>query len=461
MKSLDKYLRSPFFNQRPAILKLWELIQPCHPDFSDPLLDRTALSRHLFDREQEDLQALRYLFSDLTKLCDGFLAYQTWQSKTTEVQLHLLQAYDQRGLSKYYDTYSKKVEHHLISPVPDSTETFTKRFLFREQQHLSDQNAQARGSAYPVETVIESLDQLYLAKKLRYSCEGINRANVFQEQSQMFLIQPLTVELASFPHLHSPLIDLYLLAFQTLAKDNHEPAYFQLKNGLTQAPKELNRAELRNLYSLALNYCIKRLNQGHEPFAREIFDLYKTLVRERIIYEQNALAVAHFKNIVTLGARLKEFEWTENFIETYQSDLAVEQASNAVAYNLANLLFAKGDFRRVLQLLRSVEFTDVFLQMDAKSILVKTYFELEDYDGLGYLLSSFKMILRRDKRLSSYQHRLYSNLIKFTRLLIRFQLDHTVTLAYIEDQLKKHPDIAGGSWIREKLASFAHPKKES
>lgn len=461
MRSLDKYLRSPFFNQQAIVISLWELIQAFHPDFSAPGLDRKELLKHLFGTEKAKLQQLRYVFTDLTRLIEGFLTYQTWQQDSSLVDIHLLKAYDQRGLSKYHQSLKQKLSKSITDPVPDTTAAFTQRFLFKERLHLSEQNAQTRGSTYPVEEVLEALDQMYVAKKLRYSCERVNRANVFQEDYRMFLTHQLPVELKKFPHLHSPLIDLYLLAFQTLGDREHESAYFQLKRGLAQAPEELDLAELRNLYSLALNYCIKRLNQGQEPFAREIFDLYKTLVHTEIIFEQDVLPVAHFKNIVTLGARLREFDWTESFIDTYQHVLPKEDAHNTVSYNLAQLLFAKGDFRGVLHLLRSVEFTDVFLQMDAKSILVKTYYELEDFDGLGYLLSSFKMALRRDRRLSAYQHRLYSHLIKFTRLLIRYQLGEVVSISYIEEQLSKHPDIAGGNWVREKLDAISRSKHSS
>ncbi|MEZ4830321.1 MAG: hypothetical protein R3C61_29150 [Bacteroidia bacterium] len=109
------------------------------------------------------------------------------------------------------------------------------------------------------------------------------------------------------------------------------------------------------------------------------------------------------------------------------------------------------EFSRVLRMLSSVEFSDVFYQTDAKTVLLRTYYELEDFDGLTYLMGSFRMFLRRNKQLSDYQRKLYLNLIKVAQILMRYRLGENITLAEIEARITKTPDIAALTWVKAKI----------
>jgi hypothetical protein len=51
----------------------------------------------------------------------------------------------------------------------------------------------------------------------------------------------------------------------------------------------------------------------------------------------------------------------------------------------------------VLHLLGTVEYDDVFYQLDAKTTLMKTYFELDEFQPLQSLKESFRILLSRKK----------------------------------------------------------------
>ena len=450
LRSFDDYVHSPFFNKNEKVCEFWVYIQQYAPDFADRDLSMEAAFRQMFGNIPYDAQAFRYLLTDLTRLCEGFLAYKTWQEDESAKQRHLIQVYQERRLEKYYLAKSRKLHKKLLTEAPRSTHDYIQRFIFLEEQYLSELNRGRSASKYNLQEVMESLDQFYLAKKLRYSSELINRTNVYNESHQIFLISEILTSIQQFPELRTELIELYLKTLLTLIEKEEESHYFSLKEGLEKQLDHLEQAELGHLYAFALNYCIKKLNSGKQAYAREIFDLFKVLVENRIIFIHGQLPTAHYKNIVAIGTRLQEFSWTEQFIDEYRNFLPESEAFNAYTYNQAYLLFAKKAYSEVMRLLSRVEFSDVFYQLDGKTILIKTYYELEEWDALMYLLGSFRIYIRRNKKVSETYRKLYLNLIYLVRMMVRYQLGEKVSLEQIQQQIEARPDVAAGSWIKAK-----------
>ena len=70
------------------------------------------------------------------------------------------------------------------------------------------------------------------------------------------------------------------------------------------------------MYNYFQNYCIQQINRGERQFLKETFNLFKDqLEKELLLDEYGFLDQWHYKNIVTTAIRLKEMEWTQNFIE--------------------------------------------------------------------------------------------------------------------------------------------------
>jgi hypothetical protein len=454
LKSLDEYIRSPFFNKNKRVLEAWEFIYGFAPDFIDKRLTMESCFGAVFPEETFQAQKLRYLMTDLTRLIEGFLVYQSQESRPYERGISLLEAFEQRGLEKDFQETYRKLEKKALAEELKESDQFLQRFLLAEKKYLFEVKNQKRSAQSTVDEVITPLDQFYLSKKLRYACELINRANVLNQDYNLFLIREINQTIPDFSHLQHHLIRLYHITLQTLIDGDNEDHFFQLKKLLVENYGQISQDEIRNLYAFALNYCIKKLNTGKSEFAQQIFELYQILVEKRIIFEHGVLPVPHFKNTVTIGTRMQAYEWVEAFIENYHSFLPPEEAQNAYTYNMAYLQFSRGNYRRVKRLLNTVEFTDVFYQTDAKTTLIKTYYELGEYEPLIYLLGSFKVYLKRNQQLSDYQRKLYLNLIKITWALVKYQVGEKITIDQIKERMDRMPNIAGKQWVSQKIGEL-------
>lgn len=448
-RSLDAYIRSPFFTRQTMILQLWEIVRPLAPDFSAPVLDRQQLFQRLWPDQAYAENQLRYLLTDFTRLLEGFLAYKHWQEAPGRFQQELIEAYAQRGLHKYCSQKSQQLAQILSQATGLSTQRLHQRFQLEEVRYLATESK--RQDSYPVQSVLLSLDQMAIAYHLKYACEGINRTRIFQEAGKSSLTPFLLQALKSDPSLRTPLSDYYQQVYYMLTETAGDVHYYALKESLW-AETQLAQEERVPLYFFALNYCIRQVNQGKEDFRTESFALYRKALENDILYDERGyLAENHFKNLIALGTRLKAYTWTKSFIETYQFKLEEEIRPNAYCYNLAYLSFAQQDYQQVLQLLQQVEFTQVFYQLGAKTLLLRTYFETQEFEALEYLLKSFRTYLRRQKALSDTQRNLYLNLCQVVQMLNRYVLGEKVSLEQIKQILTEKPQIAAREWLWEKV----------
>ena len=167
-----------------------------------------------------------------------------------------------------------------------------------------------------------------------------------------------------------------------------------------------------------------------------------------------------YKNIITVGVRLHAFEWTENFIHGYYNKLAPAQRDNGYQYNLAGYYYVKQDFDKAMQLLNRVNFTDPNYYLDAKSILLKIFYDHQEFEALLSLKDTVKIYLLRDKQLSKSQRALYKNLfnntIKLYKLRINKGMVNEEKWAKLFTALRQEVDsttiLANKQWLQLKIA---------
>ena len=152
-----------------------------------------------------------------------------------------------------------------------------------------------------------------------------------------------------------------------------------------------------------------------------------------------------------IGLRSGNSEWVKQFILDKTRDLAEKEQQNAFTYNMAYYQFSTGDYRGAMKLLQQVEFTDLYYQLDMRSVLLKCYFETGDEDALGYHLSAFRIFLLRHKEVSEYQRIIYKNLIKFTGMLSRYAYNRK-KLEELQQQIEDKKQVADINWIRKKVS---------
>jgi len=458
INKFGEFVASPFFNKNQKLIRLNAFVLQYAPNFDDKQFTKEAAFQYIYQKKAIDINAINNLISDLLKLLYNYLAYQEY-SHDESLHFHFLNKnllqrdatfHQNRNLQKSKKVQEKEVQrNYLYYEKAHRLYEDLDQYFMSQPKRVQDDNLELKDN---------TLDLYYLSKKLLMACEMANRNIIMRTHYEYDLIQEFIQIYQSKSPLHQiPYINIYYETLLMIQHSHKEEHYQHLKLLLKDNLPLFAQEELSNIYGYMLNFCVKRINSGQSHYYEEIFELYQLLLEQNIIFEHEYLSEKNFMNIITVGLRLKDFDWTEEFIHRYKERLRPEIRENAALYNLAAFYYAKKDYKRALQQLYNVEFTDSFYHIGAKIIQVKSYFELQESEAFLSLIEAFKKYLQRHRQLSDYHKNSNITFLKLAKQV--FQLRSTKAYLAKNAWLKQHQNllsqlatpqpVANKEWLKE------------
>lgn len=285
-----------------------------------------------------------------------------------------------------------------------------------------------------------------LAQKLQHACMALSLKTVAGKSISIELIPDIQQFLHENNTIQSPLVKLYFDLFQAFIKPEDPQHLHSLLASIDFHQAHLALHEIKSVYLLALNLCIKAWNAGKAEFGKIAFQLYQKGLKNDIFLENGYLDRFTYHNIAIAGLGLKEFQWTEAFLHEYKSKLEDKYREGAYRFSLAGLYYHKGDFGEALPLLQYTEFKDILHALESRKMMLKIFYEQEEYDVLESLLDSFKHFIRRQKRLT-YHRQNYLNFIHFLEKILKEPADHQS----LRTQIEKSDNLPEKAWLLSKL----------
>jgi hypothetical protein len=251
-------------------------------------------------------------------------------------------------------------------------------------------------------------------------------------------------------------VQTYLCALALLESPSID-TYQALLARLDAASMALGQNETAELYQHALNYCIRCINIGQEGSYQQALSLYQLLLKKKIVAHDGHLSQWTYKNITTTALRSGAFEWTEEFLYRYREMLKPSERENAFTFNMAVLYYEKQDYASALQTLQNVEFTDFTYHLAAKTVQIKCFYALSEYEPLLSLISSTQQLLRRNRTLSEFGKNANFAFLRFTKLLTNQKQMSLARkpkegdVATLRRQIAQYAPLANKDWLLKML----------
>jgi hypothetical protein len=172
-------------------------------------------------------------------------------------------------------------------------------------------------------------------------------------------------------------------------------------------------------------------------------------LEKKLLTENGWLSGFTYKNIIRIGTALGEHEWVSGFFEQHKNALHPREREALYRYNLAFFYFQNQDFANAMPLLQQLELEDRLNLLDARRMLLRSYYELGEYKALDSLLSSFAAYLRRQKDLGYHQD-LNLNLVRFTRRLLEIRQGDDKALQKLREEIAGTKQTAEKVWLLSK-----------
>ena len=135
-----------------------------------------------------------------------------------------------------------------------------------------------------------------------------------------------------------------------------------------------------------------------------------------------------------------------SFIPEYSIFVDPKYRDNYVHYTTATLHFNKKQYDETQSLLTQIEYDDIFLNLDAKTMLLEIYYEEKSYDALEALLLSFSRYLQR-KSVIAYHKQVYKNIISLIRKMIEIAPYDKEGIAALKEQILNTNPLVERDWL--------------
>jgi len=449
LRRFDDYLASPYFNKNPHLLALFRALRAHAPEFPPEKCDRFVIWDAIHPGKAGSDQDIASEMNALLKHLEAFLGHERYHEESSLRDLHMLEAFERRHLEKNFKLQLKRIHQGLDRQAAQNEKHFLLRYQVAGIEVREMLYNQVRTYDTNLQQMVDYLDDFYLIARLRLTCELINRQSILSESYDSRLAAELMAYLRNYDHEKVPTMAAYYLVLRLLVGEATADDYPRLAQLLIHQTAAFGAESWRELFSYAQNYCIRQVKAGESGYLQELLVLYRAALETGNLLEDGVLSAWKYKNIASVGLQLREFAWVERFIHDYKSKLPEDFQENAFAYNLADLLYHRGEHEQALKNLLKVEFTDIFYSLGTRKMMLMIYFEQGATESMLSLISSFKLFLKRNQLISEGNRQAYSNFANLVQAIYRASEAGTQPAKLIA-QIEATQPLVEEAWLLEK-----------
>ena len=452
LRELKKWLHSPAHNQRKDVIKLFEyLIVDDYLD-KDDFLDKKQVFRWIHPSESAyDDAKMRQTIYFFMKSLEEFLIFQELHQDELQAKIALARVYRKRKLDKPFQKNLRIAQQFQVKQAHRNGQFLQSNYLL--EQEIYTYLSIIKRKDLNLQQVSDALDATFIADKLRQSCLMLAYQTVYKTDYQIGLQN----EVLNFVEENKSLLDnaaiaIYYYGYKTTTDKTNESHFRNLKDQMMANSDLFPLAELQDIYLMAINYCIGRMNAGLDNFIREAFELYREGFEKKIFLDNNTVSRWTFQNAVVNALKLKEFEWAQNFIANYKGYLDKKYQESFVNYSFALVYYEQKDFNAAMVHLLQSEHNDIIINLRAKNMLLKIYFQQGEHNALESLLESMRNYLVR-KKVMGYHKANFKNIIRLTKKLIKTNPYSSSQKAKLKEEIEAANPLTGDerTWFLKQL----------
>ncbi len=412
--ALNAFIHSPFHNKHLKVRKLFLYLYDLKT-FNTNNLNETHICSILFEKSNPNSKKqFNHVKSYLFKAVEAFLIYQEGQNDQKKIDKITLQMYRKRGMEKMFRSTLQKINKKQTQGSYRNSAFFEHQFKIELETYAWQEHQTKRGEM-DLQALSDTLDTAFIIEKLKHSCTLLSHQAVYKTAYETGLLDAVLAYIVQNNLLKTPAIAIYYHSYHALKNPENLIHFQTLKSLIKKFAALFPPEELKSIYVLTINFCIRQINLGNPVFFKESFDLYKEGLSNKALLDNGRLSRWTYKNIVASGLVLQEFEWIEYFIHHYKDYVTEIYQESVYQYNLAQLHYYRKEHGKAMELLLRVNEKDLLLLLSAKTLLCKIYYELNEIKTLDSFLHSFELYVRRQSAIGYHQ----KNYLHFTKCMKR------------------------------------------
>ncbi len=450
LNQLSVYLQSPFINSSEVIFQVFAYIKKRL--IIGQSLNKIDLHQHIFGKQASyNDHKIRLLLSDLLKFIEKFIGQQ--QKQPLNQQIQLVKFYRKNDLEKHFNRVQRKALQKLeAQPFRNQAYFAAKNLLEQEQFELN--SSKKRDIPVNLQELGLNFDIAYFSGKLRQACFLKAQQAFYNIEYDFEWVEQILAYIIKKGWQNIPAISLYYNAYQLSIKPEEQTSFDNLKQQILEYGTLFTSEEIKDIYLLAINFCIKKVNNGERDYAGESLKLYKKGLEIGCFLEKGYLSKFTYANIVAFGIITQDFDWTNIFIQQYKNKLQKNHRKSAYAFNMARLLyFQDKNYDAALNFLQKVSDKDLLNTLNAKILQLRIYWEIKETSLLESHLEAMANFIRR-KEVIGYHKENFLNIISFTKRLLKVNFYDQSEVLKLKKAIEASTVNSEKKWLLEQVGSF-------
>ena len=452
LRNLSKFVSSPYFNSRQDVI-----------DFLDYLLEEKKKKYATFEKEtafkyvypnrEFSDKDFRLLCSYLFKLIEEFLTYEEIKKDNLYMNFQLVQTYRNKKINENFFHRIREL-NRLIEKQPYRDENYWKLLYQLQYENVEFGVGVTRANTEGMGEVTNFFDIYIIASVLKSYCLLLAQENVSTVTYDKELLNRILEHIdINKRFLEIPAISIYFHFYKAMTTSD-ESFFEKMRQLIRTHQDKFPLDEIKNIYLLASNYCIKQANGGMSKYFTEYFELNEAGINQGFLLDNGRIDRFLFKNMVVVALRLNNIPQANAFVLNYKSKLEPQYQESLYHFCKGKILHFEGKYAESMRLLAQFISEDPLLILDAKNMLLKMYYETEEYEALGAHLRSFKTFLDRKKQkglLNETRHDYYRQIVKCGEGLLKMAVTNSVKSDSITKLMKEIDKInfqADADWFR-------------
>lgn len=447
LNRFEQFLESPYFNKREDLILLYQQLITTR----SRAIDSIQLYHKVAPEKSYKAQDLRLLLSYLYKHLERFLVYENAlkQEESLSNKLHEIEAFQQLDLSQYAQKNLQNAQKKLEQSTKRNADFFWERYQLLEKG-FEFSSVQNPSGEHEFQQLVETLDTTFIALKLRQSCQSLSHQKIYKYSFQDQLMEYLIPYIEQHKLYQIPAIGIYYHIYLSLTNHENSIHFEQLQKQFYWYSDLFPDKELRDIHLMLVNHCIKQINKGDFSFLRTLLNLYQHGLQNGYIIEKGILSRFTYSNIVKNGIRCGELEWVQQFVEDFKDNIEKQYRESTYHINLASIAYATRHYNKALFYLQRYNFKNIILNLTAKVLQMKIFYELEEKEVLESHLKAMEVFVRR-KEVLGYHRENYSNIIKFTTQLNLINPYDKSALEKLKNKIEAVSILTEKNWLIEQI----------
>ncbi|MFZ1320705.1 MAG: hypothetical protein WAT71_04040 [Ignavibacteria bacterium] len=434
LKEFEKFLKSPFYNNHSTIVKIFSGLKKYYPEFENKELTKEYLFSFAGKGKKYNDTLFRKYLSRMNKLAEEYLNIVQMRTDKFDREINILQQLSKRDLKEVYTKKLKSVKNSLLpgKNIDGNNLLYMYQldiiqFNYKTNKSIEKSrddilfNALINLVGYFLFNSYSVMNQL-ISNKYSFKKEQ-NVEPLFEFYSNL-KIEELLNTVKKIPITQNKdlllLLDLILNSFQMTSTESGYTAYSKLKKLINENYQKLSSDMLYYFLQRMNVFCIIKKAEGNSEMNKDIFENYKLLIENDLFNftENKNLTIPDFRQILFSALSIKEFVWTENFINKYSRKVTEVYGPNIIHFANALLKFHRSDYENALNYILKIKNEPLPIAIDIYTLKIKIFYHQGYLDSSLSVADSLRHFISGNKQLSEFYKSTILNFLKYYKKIL-------------------------------------------